>query len=135
MSYSNVSNLNKHKRTQHEQTREVKEVNENLKCEQCNKYYSSRPNLNKHKNKFHGIKFSCKECDKHFQFKTNLRRHHETVHVQKIVTEKRKFCDDDSVPKTTKYRRINNVVNEFSKLHESIKKNVVNTIVESNIMY
>ena len=57
-----------------------------FKCEDCEKQYLTRSNLNQHRRQAHeNIKFRCKECNKEFGLRFNLMKHKIALHQKKKV--------------------------------------------------
>ena len=57
-----------------------------LQCENCDKAFSTRSNLNKHVSSIHVGKkpFKCDICDKNFSQKQKMKDHFAIVHEEKI---------------------------------------------------
>ena len=137
--YSNRGNLNKHLKQKHGNI-ESNEVNKDLtnidkiNCNECSNSFTSVSNLNRHKKRIHGLTYECSECESQFSNLGNLNKHKNLVHKRSnnnTETKKRKATDDNMSSKT-KLRRVNEIVDDFSKVDESIKKKVLNNIIGEN---
>ena len=55
--------------------------NTKVKCKVCNKPFSSKGNLIRHKKEVHMKKvFNCEICNKHFKVESNLSKHIKSLH-------------------------------------------------------
>ena len=64
-----------------------------VKCEECNKTYSSKDSLKKHLKTHKSVReeFPCKVCNKTFFSKNGFQSHTQVVHEN--LTHKCKICD------------------------------------------
>ena len=124
--------LNKHLKQKHgniESNEGHKDLTniDKINCNECSNSFTSVSNLNRHKKRIHGLTYECSECESQFSNTGNLNKHKNLVHKRSnnnTETKKRKAIDDNMSSKT-KLRRVNEIVDDFSKVDESIKKKVL----------
>merc|ERR1712183_121630 len=64
-----------------EERKLINSSDNNLSCDQCNKSFRQRTNLQIHKKIHLGLKpFKCKHCDKEFSQKSNMKVHEQRRH-------------------------------------------------------
>jgi len=87
------------------------------KCtvEGCNKAYSDRRNLTRHKKTVHegGVYYECEECGRRFGQKVNMMRHFQSVHQK----EKNFKCSTCGI----KFARKGNLTTHIKTVHDQIK--------------
>ena len=82
-------------------------------CEQCHKTFSSRSNLNNHKQSVHqGVKYACNQCD--YQA---TKQNHLTVHIQSKHDGVRYACSQCDYQATTQ----NRLTVHIQSKHEGLK--------------
>ena len=89
-----------------------------FQCNQCNKYFSNKQNLQRHQKVTHdGIRdFKCDKCEMRFGYKRTLIEHIEAKH------EKKHFkCSECSVIKTSRKALWNHIRFQHKNLSAEVK--------------
>ncbi|CAM2714322.1 unnamed protein product [Rotaria socialis] len=81
--FSQISSLERHQRTKHENEKKIHTLNNHLyQCKLCHEYFSLKHNLKMHEKKLHQIQtnFFCDTCSAYFTCNSSLQKHRNFRH-------------------------------------------------------
>ena len=118
-----------------------------FKCDQCDKQYTRKTNLNNHKRSFHeGIKFACDQCNKTFSLKAYLKIHIKKAHINPVfneptpailgnpphevlenVEDNMQKCIEENISAITQYKskRVKSFIVNFNLLKKPLEKQIL----------